>query len=160
MTVIAPMTPIAMAPHAVLDRIEFFTGTSPQLLAGPEKTQPITRMRHEAMWILRQLTTMSFAAIGHMFGGRDLATVQAGVGNVADRMGRDSEYRDRMRFLLGEIAHPKLNFAPASPLAAISPPRGDIRLAAARGILADPALSDADARAAALHMLGEARHGA
>ena len=149
---IAPVSKVRFGHHpvTVLGFFELLTNVSLEALAGPEKTQPITRIRHEAMWILRQLTSQPFAAIGQHFGGRDYATVQVGVNNVADRMAADIDYRDRIVFLLTEIANA------CGPVT----PRADISLAAARGILADPMLSDADARTAALHMLAEVRHGA
>ena len=144
MTAPVSQTTFGHHPEAVLGFFEVFTGIEPGCLSGPEKTQQITRLRHEAMWILRQLTSLPLAAIGQYFGGRDYATVQAGISNVADRMATDLDYRDKIAFLLTEIT------------GALSPakPRADVSLAAARGILADMTLSDADARTAALHMLG------
>ncbi|GEM_PF-4352834 len=115
-------------------------------LTADSKARPVSRPRHEVMWLLRDLTAAPAAQIGQLLGGRHQATVVEAVCKVADRIGAEPEYRARMRQLRGEIV--AWVAAPATP--------GPYSIIAARAVLADAALSDADARKAAAALLGGA----
>lgn len=114
-------------------------------LEGASKTQRITRSRHELMYLLRQLTVLSYTDIGRHLGGRDMATVYAGISNVADRIGSDLEYRITMRDLMDAIIRSMASPAPSDD--------SDIVTRVAVSILQSPDLSDAEARQAALNIL-------
>ena len=68
-----------------------------QLLFGRSQTQRVTAVRHELMWILRELTDLTFQQIGERMGGRDYATVWHAVAKISDRFLRDPDYRQYMR---------------------------------------------------------------
>ncbi|WP_395543744.1 helix-turn-helix domain-containing protein [Neotabrizicola sp. sgz301269] len=76
--------PFGLHPELVLGRYCAMTGATRTALAGSDKTREITMLRHEAMWLMRQLTSASQEAIGRHFGDRDMATVHAGIARVAD----------------------------------------------------------------------------
>ncbi len=127
------------------------TGVKLADLQGQVKTAAIARPRHELMYILRQLTAESQSAIGSYLGGRDMATVHAGVANVADRIAADPDYRKAIADLVARIR--SAQFRPD--------PVADWRQLAALSVLRDPHLTDAEARKAAQQLLlGEAPHGA
>lgn len=146
--------PFGLHPELVLGRYCVLTGATRAALSGSDKTREITMLRHEAMWLMRQLTSASQEAIGRHFGDRDIATVHAGIARVADRISGDPDYRNRMRNLVEAIGKDDVKAEP-SALHAIEPA---LALIAARGVLQDRSLSDEVARAAALQLLG-ARHG-
>lgn len=119
-------------------------------LAGPSKTQAITRLRHELMYLLRQLTVLSQTDIGRHLGGRDMATVHEGIAKVADRMAADRDYRDRLRDMRDGLVRATL-FAEVDPANKVS-------LRVALSILTSKDLTDAEARQAAAEVLMKDLH--
>ncbi len=113
-------------------------------LSGPSNTQNVTRLRHELMYLMRQLTVLSQSDIGRHLGGRDMATVHEGIAKVADRIATNYEYRDRMRSQRDGIIRATLT-AEAAPEATAG--------LVALSILQSPELNDAEARAAAAGVL-------
>lgn len=78
-----------------------------ELLEGENATREVTRLRHELMFLLRDLTYLPLMKIGLLFGGRTEATVKEGVSRVADRIMTDAEYRHQMQLLHAAVlAHP------------------------------------------------------
>lgn len=113
-------------------------------LTDASKAPVVSRPRHDCMWLLRDLTAATSAQIGQLLGGRHQTTVDEAVAKVADRIAAEPEYRDRLRHLRSEIV--AWVAAPATV--------GPYRITAARAVLEDEALTDADARVAALALLG------
>lgn len=113
-------------------------------LTGPSKTHAITRLRHELMYLMRQMTVLSQSDIGRHLGGRDMATVHEGIAKVADRIATDREYRDRLRDMRDGLIRASLSTALAPEARA-----GLVALS----ILESPFLSDTEARAAAAGVL-------
>jgi len=50
-------------------------GVTQDDIIGRGRTRHVSRARHVAMWLARQLTVMSYEAIGAVLGGRDHTTV-------------------------------------------------------------------------------------
>lgn len=109
--------------------------------------RPVARVRHELMWLLRDLTHLTLADIGQLIGGRDETTVRYGIEQVADRIAKDDDYRREMLFARTAVL--KANTSRMTP---------DLCLNAVKSVLANPELTDGDARAAAI-LLIEVRHG-
>lgn len=126
------------APGQVIRAFCNRTGARLEDLTGTSKTQSVTALRHELMYLLRQMTVLSLSDIGRHLGNRDMATVHAGIANVADRVAERMEYRQRLRQLKEAIIQ-----AAADP----------IPTQVALLILQSPELSDAEARQAALQVL-------
>lgn len=148
----ATQIPFGLHPELVLGRYCAMTGAIRAALSGSDKTREVTMLRHEAMWLMRQLTSASQESIGRHFGDRDVATVHAGIARVADRIGNDPDYRKRMRDLVEDIGRGDDGAEPlAFPTKGIEP---SLAVIAARGVLQDRSLSDEVARAAALQLLG------
>lgn len=79
-----------------------------ELLEGDHATRDVTRLRHELMYLLRDLTSLPLMKIGLLFGGRTEATVKQGVSKVADRMMDSPLYRQQMRLLhAAMLAYPQ-----------------------------------------------------
>lgn len=135
------------APSDVLEAYCRVTGVALNELCGPSKTRPITQRRHEAMYLLRYLTSQSMAGIGNLLGGRDLATVHAGIANVADAITTNQMTADRIRHIARMIRQRLEGLRPIETPAAIT-------RAAVVGVLSDATITDADARIAALQLLG------
>ena len=135
--------PVFLPPDLVLQRFCAATGTALDTLRGPAVTRDITRLRHEAMWLLRNLTTASLDQVGALF-GRTGATANEGIDKVACRIETDPDYRSRMVALMGAG-----NDQPPS----LMPPGPDVHRLIAASILGDLRLSDTEAMRAALTIL-------
>lgn len=109
--------------------------------------RPVARMRFELMWLLRDLTFLTLAEIGDRMGGRDLTTVKHGIELTADRLGADDGYRREMLNLRQGVID-VCRRRKAAP---------DDALKAVQMVLADPLLTDAEARVAALQLAGEGK---
>jgi hypothetical protein len=118
-----------------------------ELLAGTTQTREITQLRHELMWMLRDLTHLGYARIGEIVGGRDYATVHAGVAGVADRIVADKAYRTYLQALRRAI------LAVTDPVAQTDVPTA---LDIARGIIANPDRHGTDAHVIALVVVSAA----
>lgn len=128
--------------------------------AMQDRSRTLSPLRQQLMWLLRDLTPASQDTIGKLLGGRDQSTVWEGIEKVADRMALDVEFRDQMR--IARAACIRWATDPLSaPPAHIGDGRGIVaRVIAAQGVLADAALSDADARHAARCILSGLTGGA
>ncbi len=146
-----------LPPDAVLACFTDISQVPLAALQSPSKSRIISHHRQRAMWILRQMTSITMGEIGAMLGGRTAPTIKEGVDRIEAMIGSDRQERRELEAIVSFIqmlvkAEDK---APAAPK--------DPKVAAALGILADRALSDADARLAALSILlasaEVARHG-
>lgn len=135
----------------VLARFCRVTGVSAQDLCRPDKTRPVSRLRHEAMYLMRHLALHSIAGIAILM-QRDEASVHAGIANVADAMAADPDYAHCVQHMAKTIREGYL-VAPGSPAL------DDVRRIAAIGVLADANLTDIDARQAALTLLRSSNEG-
>lgn len=134
-----------MAPADVLAAYCTITRVPLHELTGPSKVREISRVRQECIWLMRDLTAAGSAQIGALLGGRHYSTIDEAAAVVADRLAEDTDCRDRLRRTRAEIIA-WVGAAPGLP----SP----VRITAAVGVLQDDSLSDADARTAALTLLG------
>lgn len=134
-------------PPEVLARFCRATVVGAEDLLNPDRSRPITRLRHEAMYLLRQLSLQSIAGIAILM-RRDEATVIAGIANVADAMVADAEYARRIQ-RLAETIRQRFQAGPPE----------DVMRVAAIGVLADASLTDTDARQAALILLRSGKNG-
>jgi chromosomal replication initiator protein len=83
----------APAPAVDIDRIARDVaarfGVRPHELRAVTRRRTVVEPRHLAIGLARELTGLSFAAIGAYFGGRDAATVRHACKMAADRMAAD-----------------------------------------------------------------------
>lgn len=135
----------------VLARFCRATGFSAADLCLPDNTRPVSRLRHEAMYLMRHLALHSIAGIAILM-QRDKASVHAGIANVADAMAADAEYAQRIQRLAETIRQRNLVAPEVDTLK-------DVRRIAAIGVLADTNLTDTDARQAALILLRSGKVG-
>jgi hypothetical protein len=66
-------------------------------LRGPSRVARITTARHEAMWLIREATDLSYPDIGRMFGGRDHTTVINAYRKIQALVDLDPSYGDDLR---------------------------------------------------------------
>ena len=71
-------------------------------IIGKRKTDAIATARQVAIYLLRELTEMSFANIGKVF-NRDHSTVVASVNKVKDRMKDDSSFEAQIDEMIKDV---------------------------------------------------------
>ncbi len=69
-------------------------------LFSKKRTRVIVRPRQIAMWLTKNLTTMSYPAIGDSFGGRDHTTVLHAVRTIDDLRSKDNDLNHDVHVLL------------------------------------------------------------
>lgn len=145
--VMSASLPVHLPVGSVINAFAHVSDTSVEDLMSERKTQPVTRRRHELMYVLRQLTSAPYSLIGRHLGARNMATVHAGVATIEAAMAADQMYGQHMAYLTRQVGH----FAQAT-LPVEAPPTA-WQLPAALSVLRDGALTDAEARKAALAFL-------
>ena len=76
-------------------------------LESDRRARKIARPRQVAMWLARELTTLSLPAIGLHFGNRDHTTVMHAIGRIAGLMAADEEFAAKVRLLWRALACPE-----------------------------------------------------
>jgi len=139
-------------PGARIDRIigayAEVTGTRVEDLKGPSQTAEISRHRHDLMYLIRGLdVSATYAEIGAHLGGRHGSSVHEAIQKAHTSA---IEFGDRAVRLarLSDLIQDKLQGAPAPQVG-----QGAWQITAAALILRDAALTDAEARKAALTFL-------
>ncbi len=142
--------PVFMPADVVSARFVAHTRVPLSDLTGRSQTAAISRRRQELMWCLRELTTATMGQIGAMLGGRTAATVDEGLDRIRHISSQFPSYVQDLAALRAAICKPE---------AALQTSSNDLRVTMAMGLLSDPALTDQDARTAALILLRSSAHG-
>jgi chromosomal replication initiator protein len=72
-------------------------------LVGVSRKQPLAQCRQVAMYLCRDLTSLSLPRIGEVFGGRDHTTVMYAIDRVKKIMETDREVYDRVQELSSNL---------------------------------------------------------
>lgn len=144
--------PVFLPLEVVLARFALSTGTPVAELSGPAVTRDITRLRHECMWLLRNLTTANLEQIGATF-GRSGATANEGIDRIARRLEVDADYRAHMIGLQAVVSGVSIEPRVPCSLAVTVEEHPDLHRLMAVRVLSDTRLSDDDAKQAALTIL-------
>ncbi|MDA8262878.1 MAG: chromosomal replication initiator protein DnaA [Actinomycetota bacterium] len=98
----------AITPEEIIESISAYYGLSPLEIRGASRKRPLVEARQVAMYVFRELTDLSFPAIGKEFGNRDHTTVMYAVNKVEAQMGEDRETYNRVTALLTKIRSQQL----------------------------------------------------
>ena len=82
-------------------------------LTGPRRNRHISRPRHIAMYLVRDLTSMSFPQIGQSLGGRDHTTILHGYNKIRALFEKDDEVRRQVLEIKAQLAGAEFQRAPA-----------------------------------------------
>ncbi len=96
--------PDSTTPERIVSLVAERFGIRPEILMGPRRTQTVAQPRQVAMYLMRQLTELSFAEIGRVFGGRDHSTVLYACNQVGRRMHQEDSFRQRVDGLIATLA--------------------------------------------------------
>lgn len=148
----------------VIEAYAAFSGIGRNILVGPTRAEAVVWPRHVLAWLLRELTHLSWVRIGHILGGRDQATVRHSTNKVETRRADDIAFAERVMRAYDFVT----NYSPETRGSAsierarkliASASNEEVRDLAmsvlmATSMLASRELSDAEARAAALQIIG------
>ena len=92
-----------VSPENVLNAVIQYYDISHEDLIGRSRREELVRPRHVAMYLCREVISLSFAAIGRRFGGRDHSTVSHACGKVNDRLDVEPELKGELDDMRREI---------------------------------------------------------
>jgi chromosomal replication initiator protein len=95
--------PQPITPRLILEATAKSSGFTVDELCGPSRCQPLATTRQIGMYVVRDLTDLSYPAIAREFGGRDHTTVIYGVEKVAKLMGEKRSVYDQVTELIKVI---------------------------------------------------------
>ncbi len=93
----------AVTPELIIEIVARQYELEPADIIGKKRSQNIALPRQIAMYLCRQLTTLSTTSIGEAFGGRDHTTILHGCDRVADAMDADFSFQKKVEELRGFI---------------------------------------------------------
>ena len=95
--------PLVITPDLILDRTSQFYGFTREDLVGASRRRPLVTARQVSMYVFRELTDLSYPAIGREFGGRDHTTVIHAVDKITKLMPERREIYDQVSSLVSSI---------------------------------------------------------
>jgi len=88
--------PQPLTPQAMMEQIATFFGFTVDAMRGKSRQRPLVTARQIAMYLFRDLTDLSYPAIGREFGGRDHTTVMHAVEKVQHLMKERQQVYDQV----------------------------------------------------------------
>jgi len=92
-------------PEAVLEAVAQEFNITVSELKGPRRTRRISVPRQVAMYLMREVSQLSFPQIGEFLGGRDHTTVMHGVTKVEKHLHSDPLIREKMERIRARLKH-------------------------------------------------------
>jgi chromosomal replication initiator protein len=96
--------PDNITPERILALVGERFGVRAEVMCGARRTRAVALPRQVGMYLLRQLTELSLVEIGRLFGGRDHTTVIYACDRIAEMIGRDTVFADRINGLISTLA--------------------------------------------------------
>lgn len=85
-------TPVTV--EHIISEVANVYGVTPEDLRSKKRSQQISNARKVAIYLVKNITQMSLAAIGEEFGGRDHSTIVYAIQSVQGAMKKDAQMRD------------------------------------------------------------------
>jgi len=82
-----------LEPGEILERVAIYYGVTREDLLGPRRSREVALARQVAMYLVRELTSLSLPQIGREVGNRDHTTVLYGVDKIAALFEKDEALR-------------------------------------------------------------------
>ncbi len=92
-----------MTPSDMVLRVSVSRGVAVSKMRGPSRVASVVRARHEAMFILRHVTELSFPEIGRLFGGRDHSTAIHAYRKIAGEAEARPSYEEELMSLVRPV---------------------------------------------------------
>jgi len=95
--------PVPVTIERIISEVGRTYQVSPQDIRSNKRAANISGARQIAIYIVREITQMSMAAIGDEFGGRDHSTIVYAVRQVEQNMQSDARYRETIEDIIKNI---------------------------------------------------------
>ena len=95
--------PIPVTVERIISEVGRTFGVSAEDIRSSKRSSQISNARQIAMYVIREITQMSMAAIGNEFGGRDHSTVVYETGQVVKNMKQDTKYKETVEDIIKNI---------------------------------------------------------
>ena len=95
--------PIPVTVERIISEVGRTLGVSAEDIRSSKRSSQISNARQIAMYVIREITQMSMAAIGNEFGGRDHSTVVYATGQVVKNMKQDTKYKETVEDIIKNI---------------------------------------------------------
>jgi chromosomal replication initiator protein len=92
-----------VSPRAIIEEVAEYYRQPVELLRGKSRQRPLVLARQVAMYVMRDLTDLSYPAIAREFGGRDHTTVIHAVSKVEKLMKERQQVYDQVTFLRSQL---------------------------------------------------------
>ncbi len=95
--------PLPVTIERIISEVGRTYSVSPQDIRSNKRSANISNSRQIAMYIVREITQISMAAIGEEFGGRDHSTVVYAIQQVEKNMKKDPHYKEMVSDIINNI---------------------------------------------------------
>ena len=95
--------PVPVTVERIIAEVGRTCGVSPQDIRSNKRSATISSARQVSIYIVREITQMSMAAIGEEFGGRDHSTIVYAIQQVEQNMKVDFRYREMVEDIIKNI---------------------------------------------------------
>lgn len=95
--------PVPVTVERIISEVGRTYGVSSADIRSNKRAAQISTARQVAMYIVREITQMSMAAIGEEFGGRDHSTVVYSISKAEDTMAENSHYKETIEDIIKNI---------------------------------------------------------
>jgi len=96
--------PDHLTPERIVSTVADRFGVKTDALCSTRRTKTIALPRHVAMFLMRQLTELSYVEIGRMFSNRDHSTVIYACDKVGELIQNDPVFSDKVNGLISTLA--------------------------------------------------------
>ena len=103
--VLTEQQPIPVTVERIINEVGHIYNVTPAEMVGPRRSSQISSARQVAMYLINQITGLSYTAIGTEFGGRDHSTVVYAINKVKSIIKKDPNYRATIDDLLKNISN-------------------------------------------------------
>ncbi len=98
-----PTTPRVITPGLILDETAKMFGWTVEDICGKSRRRPLVTARQTGMYVMRELTDLSYPRIAEAFGGRDHTTVMYAVDKIKQQMTERHVIFDQVNDLIARI---------------------------------------------------------
>jgi chromosomal replication initiator protein len=98
-----PTTPRVITPDLILDETAKMFGWTIDDICGKSRRRPLVTARQTGMYVMRELTDLSYPRIAEAFGGRDHTTVMYAVDKIKQQMTERHVIFDQVNDLISRI---------------------------------------------------------
>jgi chromosomal replication initiator protein len=95
--------PRPITPQFILDETAQLFGFTPDEITSKHRQRPLVTARQIAMYVMRELTDLSYPNIARVFGGRDHTTVIHAVEKIGALMSKDRQIYDQVTLLMHRV---------------------------------------------------------